>query len=340
MVFRLFAAEVPKTCENFRALCTGEKGIGATTGKPLHYKGCLFHRVIKDFMLQGGDFSAQNGTGGESIYGEKFADEDFTHKHDRPGLLSMANAGPNTNGSQFFITTVPTPHLDNKHVVFGEVIKGMNVVRTVEHLKTNPQDKPLEDCVISDCGELKPGDDDGVPAPQDGDVWADWTEDQPDVTTLEQKLEVANKVRAIGNDHFKNKDYAAAVRKYEKALRYIGEETPELTEEERIKCDEARLPCRLNKAACLLQLKRYSEAAEECAEALEISPKDVKALFRKAQAEAGLKEFDNAKASLAEAIKLEPSNKSLRTELDKITKQHKDYKEKQSRAFRGLFSAE
>jgi cyclophilin family peptidyl-prolyl cis-trans isomerase len=148
LVFELFADVVPKTAENFRALCTGEKGMGQSG------KGSRFHRIIQQFMCQGGDFTRGNGTGGESIYGNKFADENFKLKHTEAGLLSMANAGPNANGSQFFITTVVTSWLDGKHCVFGKVVEGMNVLTEMEKVGSR-SGSTSADVVIADCGELK-----------------------------------------------------------------------------------------------------------------------------------------------------------------------------------------
>eukprot|EP00994_Dinema_validum_P004459 NODE_2511_length_684_cov_409.900787_g2054_i0.p1 GENE.NODE_2511_length_684_cov_409.900787_g2054_i0~~NODE_2511_length_684_cov_409.900787_g2054_i0.p1 ORF type:complete len:195 (-),score=68.54 NODE_2511_length_684_cov_409.900787_g2054_i0:98-625(-) len=153
--FELYADAVPKTADNFRALCTGEKGMGKM-GKPLHYKGSAFHRVIPGFMCQGGDFTSGDGRGGESIYGAKFQDESFAGKagkHTGKGCLSMANAGPNTNGSQFFVCTGNTPHLDGKHVVFGRVIKGMDVVDKVEKCGSG-NGKTSSPVVIADCGQI------------------------------------------------------------------------------------------------------------------------------------------------------------------------------------------
>jgi cyclophilin family peptidyl-prolyl cis-trans isomerase len=148
IVFKLYDDIVPRTAANFRTLAIGTTINGVKAG----YAGSGFHRVINQFMLQGGDFTNHNGTGGVSIYGAKFADENFTKKHTRPGLLSMANAGKNTNGSQFFVTTVPCSWLDGKHVVFGEVVSGMDLVTKIEKSPTAAGDRPLQPVVIKASG--------------------------------------------------------------------------------------------------------------------------------------------------------------------------------------------
>jgi peptidylprolyl isomerase len=151
-VIELFADQVPRTAENFRMLCTGEKGVGRS-GAKLHYKGCKFHRIIPHFIVQSGDFIANDGSQNESVYGPKFEDEKFSVKHDAPGIVSMANAGRNSNGGQFFITLVKAPWLDGRHVAFGRVIEGMDIVELIQGAGTS-SGQPKQTILISDCGEI------------------------------------------------------------------------------------------------------------------------------------------------------------------------------------------
>ncbi|KAL7746214.1 hypothetical protein RI367_008419 [Sorochytrium milnesiophthora] len=154
IVIELFADQVPKTSENFRCLCTGERGIGPVSGKPLHYKGSVFHRVIEEFMVQGGDIINGDGTGGESIYGRVMADENFKINHG-PFHVAVANKGPHTGSSQFFITTAAQPHLDGSHVVFGHVVHGQDVVLDMEKAPVDDSSCPLQPIRIVHCGELE-----------------------------------------------------------------------------------------------------------------------------------------------------------------------------------------
>ncbi|XP_037316956.2 peptidyl-prolyl cis-trans isomerase D [Pungitius pungitius] len=339
IVLELFADVAPKTAENFRALCTGEKGIGKSTGKPLHFKGCPFHRIIKKFMIQGGDFSNHNGTGGESIYGEKFEDENFHYKHDKTGLLSMANAGPDTNGSQFFITTVPTPHLDGKHVVFGQVLNGIGVIKMLESLETN-EDAPVKPCVIADCGGYTEEDGCGY-GPNDGtgDVHPDFPEDSDvDLKDVDKVLAVAEDVKNVGNNLFKGQDWKAAVGKYSKALRYLEVSGDLLEEEAQQKLVPTALSCFLNTAACNLKLQLWQDAVDSCNEALELNPANTKALFRRAQAWQGLKENSKAMIDLKKAQGIAPEDKAISNELKRVQLKIQEEKEKEKKIYAKMFA--
>ncbi|KAJ3249586.1 peptidyl-prolyl cis-trans isomerase cpr6 [Chytriomyces hyalinus] len=364
IVMELFNDIAPKTTENFLVLCRGDR-VSETSGRKLAFKGCSFHRVIKSFMIQGGDFTNHNGTGGESIYGEKFEDENFIMKHDKAGLLSMANAGPNTNGSQFFITTVPTPHLDGKHVVFGRVIKGMGVVRRIENCEKAANDKPAEDLIIADCGEF---DADAAAAAAasvavDGDIYEDFPEDQAtDAEGLkpDELLKIAGLVKTVGTDYFKKGEYAAASVKYEKAVRYLIEVHPdpedlaELTIEQKKLYFSLKVSCLLNIAMCNLKLANWAVVVKETSKVLSLGDRlkkrsdglessvsvndRTKALFRRGTARNSLKEYENAVKDLAEAVSLAPEDKLIARELAISHKAIKDRAEREKKMYTKMFA--
>ncbi|KAG6478198.1 hypothetical protein ZIOFF_061632 [Zingiber officinale] len=395
IVVELFADVVPRTANNFRALCTGEKGVGPAADVPLHFKwslwgvleysdamksssfiavfslkettdaeivyfkleyealvllkfcnsthraprldtfGSCFHRVIKGFMIQGGDISAGDGTGGESIYGLKFEDENFVMKHERKGMLSMANSGPNTNGSQFFITTTRTTHLDGKHVVFGKVLKGMGVVRSIEHTPVGEADRPTIDVVIADCGELPEGADDCVSNFfKDGDLYPDWPNDLDEKPNeVSWWMNVVESAKTFGNDNFKvkfvsysghallllslfmklysmqKKDYKMALRKYRKSLRYLDV----CWEKEEIDEGTQLLPGVL--FACKLKLRDLEGALLDADFAIREKEANAKAYFRQGQAHSALNDVDAAVESFLRALELEPNDGAIKKEL-------------------------
>ncbi|CAD5165170.1 unnamed protein product [Musa acuminata subsp. malaccensis] len=341
IVVELFADVVPRTAENFRALCTREKGVGPHTGVPLHFKGSCFHRVIKGFMIQGGDISAGDGTGGESIYGLKFEDENFILKHERKGMLSMANSGPNTNGSQFFITTTRTSHLDGKHVVFGKVLKGMGVVRSIEHTPVGDADCTTVDVVISDCGELPEGADDGVSNFfKDGDLYPDWPNDLDDKPTeVSWWMNAVASAKTFGNDFFKKQDYKMALRKYRKALRYLDIcwEKEEIDEEKSSLLRKTKSIILTNSSACKLKLGDLKGALLDADFALREREGNAKAYFRQGQAHMALNDVDAAVESFKKALELEPNDGGIKKELAAAKKKIADRRDQERKAYSRMF---
>lgn len=344
ITFELYNDVVPLTAENFRCLCTGEKGVGKT-GKPLSYKGSGFHRIIKQFMIQGGDFTAGNGTGGESIYGEKFEDENFDLKHEKPFLLSMANAGPGTNGSQFFITTVPTPHLDGKHVVFGEVKSGKGLVRKIENLPTSPGDKPNKEVTITDCGQLT-GEGAEATGQKIADKWGDAYEDYPDDAevplSLEDLLKAAGELKDMGNKVFKEGNLKIAAEKYNKALRYLDEIPGEKLPEQVPQMNALRFSLLSNTALVWNKLKDYTAAMQCATYALEVpdisDAEKGKALYRRALAFVGLKDEESAENDLEAALKFVPGDAAIKKELTAVKKAASDRLKKEKAAYGKFFS--
>ncbi|VVC39854.1 Hypothetical protein CINCED_3A008868 [Cinara cedri] len=310
IVIELFNNVVPKTAENFRALCTGEKGIGKY-GKPLHYKGSYFHRAIPEFMIQGGDIAAGDGSSGESIYGLFFDDENFELLHDEPGLLSMANT-------------------DGKNVVLGKVKKGLCVVQTI--LLTASDDVPINPCKISDCGEL----------PTDSNTWninendqtsdvfppfpEDWTVQQTDLN-VKQMCEILNQIKESGNQYFSNKNYSVARQRYDKVLRYHTWYTSyykglQITFNEP---DLIKMNTLLNLSNVYLKMKNYKMSIEFSKQVLNTDCNNGKAFFRLGQAYGSLNHFNKAITYYKKALEVIPNEKYILLELKRIEQAQNQY---------------
>jgi len=263
-------------------------------------------------MCQGGDFTAGDGTGGKSIYGEKFEDENFEIKHTKPGLLSMANAGPGTNGSQFFLTTVATQHLDGKHVVFGEVVEGMDIVMTMDNVSGNGSNKPDVDVVIVDCG-MAGGSDPNDPYPY---MAGSYTYGEN-----ETKETVAAAIRSMGNEKFKEKDWSGAESKYKKAIKYADEGS------------EQFLLSHGNLAAIYLVLKKYDNVVTHTTIVLNTQSDNFKALSRRGQANFRLKALEEASRDLKAAKAINPDDKTVNAYLAHTTKELKKLRARYKKAF-------
>lgn len=335
VIFELFDDITPKTCKNFRELCLGNGGKTVDgTSILMTYKGCSFHRIIKDFMNQGGDFTNHNGTGGVSIYGEKFEDENFDVPCDKPGLLAMANAGPGTNGSQFFITAVPCPHLTGRHVVFGKTVRGMNVVRKMNHVTTGANDKPIDPVVIADCGVL-----DALPPivpAADGDTDPDYPEDAESPLNDSALIEAGDRIRQLGNNHFKNGDCLEAIAKYEKAARYLSGVNK--TSANAAIVNEKLVACYSNTSMSYLKLSKWNDARYAAEKALSVDPTNAKALFRRGTAYLQSGDTDAAIADFKRCAELDPTNAECAAKLSEAVNLDKAQRAKVAAGYKKMFS--
>lgn len=353
IVFELFDEVVPKTVQNFVTLCDETNGLTCKTKESttLCYQGSIFHRVIPDFMLQFGDFTRFDGTGGESIYGEKFEDEDFSASHDRPFLLSMANAGPNTNGSQCFITTVPTPHLDGKHVVFGEVIQGTRIVKLIEALQCDQSNnKPMLEVKIDHCGILPndyvvPEDAEQTPTDQYGDNFENSLKNDTkvDIQDVRSVLAAVETVKAIGTQQFKLQNFEVALEKYLKCDKLLKEYYPEdLPEEDIAKVNQAKVSLPLNIAICGLKTGNYQSVLTAASEVLYAEGADdkakAKALYRRGLAYYHINDTDMALTDLEMATTFQPNDAAILKAIADTKARRKNDNDKQKKSLSKMFS--
>ncbi|XP_074308753.1 peptidyl-prolyl cis-trans isomerase CYP40-like isoform X3 [Silene latifolia] len=292
-------------------------------------------------MIQGGKISSGDESVGESIYGLKFDDENFELKHERKGMLSMVNFGPNTNGSQFFITTTQTHHLNGKHVVFGRVIKGLGVIRSIEHVDVDENGQPILDILIVDCGEIPEGADYGIiDYFKDGDTYPDWPSDLDEKSDdFSWWIKAADDIKAFGNENFKKQDFKMAMRKYLKAMRYldVGWDMDSLDGEKSTTLRKKRCQLYTNIAACKLKLGDIDGALWDADFALRDDEEYVKAHFRRGQAYNALCDIDAAAKCFEKALELEPNDGAIKRELAATKKKIADRHTREKKAYTRMF---
>ncbi|XP_014093762.2 peptidyl-prolyl cis-trans isomerase D [Bactrocera oleae] len=351
MIFELRKDIVPKAAENFRALCTGERGLGVL-GTPLHYKRTYIHKIIRTFGCQGGDVVNNDGTCGESIYGTTFESENFTLKHEE-GTLSLTNYGkPNTNNSQFVITSNPCYNLDGSNVAFGHVLRGLGIIYNDMERVADIDDTPKEQIYIMDSGQLMPGEDWGF---EDNDETDDYLPPQPRdwnrkyiIYTADEMVNLLTDIRLAGNHFFARDNLYEARRKYRKAYRYCNflrsrgewEEYPQLKlkEDDFKKLDEFMVLNYTNIAAVELKLKNHDIARDACTEAIFLKKDCSKAYYRRGQAHVGLNDFDSAAKDFGIASQLMPASKRIKKELIQSKRLQIAYNRAEAKKYSKLFS--
>ncbi|KAK6629093.1 hypothetical protein RUM43_002910 [Polyplax serrata] len=346
IIIELFASVVPKTAENFLALCLGNH-YSCTSGKKLHYKGTIFHKTVPGVFIQGGDVTNFDGTAGESIFGSPFEDENYILQHDRPGVLSAVNSGQNCNNSQFIITVGQCPHLDGCSVVFGQVRKGLACAIEISEVKTE-DDQPLMKCVIEDCGQLLPNEPWNF---VDSDETQDtFPPDPRDLTTqncqLLDMLNIINIIRESGNYFFSKENYIEAGRKYKKGIRYVQywasplHNTLETNSKTELinELEKAKMSLMLNSAAVALKKGLFRHTLNLCNEIVRKEKGNAKAYFRRGLALKHLNDFEGALEEQRKALSLAPNDKCIIDEINKINNMKKKYLLQEKKVFSRMFN--
>lgn len=324
VVFELYKDLVPKTVENFRALCVGyqrqrrnhDYNSNQLNNQTLSYKGSTIHRITPLFLIQGGRITGENS--GVSIYGPQFEDENFSVTHDVEGILGMSNNGRDTNNSEFYITLVPCPHLDGTNVAFGKVIKGFNIIKQMSEEVPRQDDTPTIECKIVNCGELKPEENWFVPENNGtNDVYPPWPTDwdyrDELINQVEETIEKAIvRIKESGDYFFNRKNLQEAIRKYEKAIRYIDWSfTEKLINTKANFVITLKIQCLFSLVKVKTEQTEFKEAVDLCSKILQLDKSNGEVYYRRGLAYSGLKEYKAALSDLQKALKFFPDDEKI-----------------------------